>query len=74
MNRILSAAKATYNFFSGDAITLVATVIAFGITWILARQVKAPGVVVGILFLLIIIGGLVTTLGREIAGRPRVRS
>lgn len=74
MNRIVSAAKATYNFFSGDAITLGATVIAFALGLALTRITSAPQAVVGVLLIVIVIAGLVTTLAREVAGRPRARS
>ncbi len=73
MERVLGALKATYNFFSGDAILLSATIIAFGLALLLARVVNAPNALVAVLFVAIIIGGLVVTLGREIAGRPRQR-
>ena len=73
MNRVLGALKATYNFFSGDAILLSAAIIAFLLALLLARVVGAPNALVAVLFVVIIIGGLVVTLGREIAGRPRAR-
>jgi len=73
MDRVLGALKATYNFFSGDAILLSAAIIAFVLALLLARAVSAPNALVAVLFVVIIIGGLVVTLGREIAGRPRQR-
>ena len=73
MARILSALKATYNFFSGDAILLSAAIIAFALGLFLARTLHAPNALVGVVFVVIIIAGLAVTLGREIAGRPRQR-
>lgn len=74
MDRIMAAAKATYMFFSGDAITLTATLVAFALAWLLVNQTGAPQDATGVLLLVIIVAGLVITLWREIAGRPRARS
>ncbi len=73
MSRILNALKATYNFFSGDAILLSAAIIAFALGLLLARALAAPNLLVGIGFIVIIVAGLAVTLGREIAGRTRQR-
>ncbi len=74
MNRVLSAIKATYNFFSGDAITLAATLVAFALGLLLLGLLHAPNALVAVAFVAIIVAGLVTTLWREVAGRPRTRS
>lgn len=74
MNRIMAAAKATYMFFSGDAITLTATLVAFALAWLLTNQAGAPQAVTGVLLIAIIVAGLLMTLWREVAGRPRARS
>ena len=74
MNRVTKAIKATYNFFSGDAITLAATLIAFALGLLLTQILHAPNTLTALVFIVIIAAGLVTTLRREIAGRPRVRS
>lgn len=71
MNRLLGALKATYNFFSGDAITLTATIVAFIVCALLARVAKAPTAVIAVVFIVIIVGSLVATLMREVTGRPR---
>lgn len=71
MGRVSGAVKATYNFFSGDAILLSAAVIAFALGLLLARIAHAPNALVAIVFVVIIVSGLAVTLGREIAGRPR---
>lgn len=68
MNPILRALKATYNFFAGDAILLVATVIAFLLAALLARAAHASNLLVAALFLACIVAGLVTTLARERRG------
>lgn len=73
MTRVLSAVKATYNFFSGDAILLSAAIIAFVVGLLLAQTLHAPNALVGVVFVAIIVAGLAVTLGREIAGRPRQR-
>lgn len=73
MDRVTGAIKATYNFFSGDAILLTAAIVAFVVGVLLARLAHAPNAVVAVLFVAIIVAGLATTLGREIAGRPRQR-
>ncbi len=74
MSRVTGAIKATYNFFSGDAITLVATLIAFALGLLLVKVFRAPSALVAVVFVGIIVAGLVTTLRREIAGRPRAHS
>ena len=74
MNRVTGAIKATYNFFSGDAITLGATLIAFALGLLLEKVLQAPNALVAVVFVGIIVAGLVTTLRREIAGRPGAHS
>lgn len=73
MNRVTGAIKATYNFFSGDVITLIATLAAFALGLLLAGVLHAPNILVAVAFVAILVAGLVTTLWREIAGRPRAR-
>lgn len=73
MNRVLGAIKATYNFFSGDTILLSAATIAFVLGSLLVQMAKAPNALVTIVFVAIIVIGLVLTLAREIASRPRQR-
>ena len=72
MQRVLNAIKAIYNFFSGDAILLSAVIIAFVLCLALAKG-ALPNALVAVIFVAIIVGGLVVTLRREIAGRPRQR-
>ena len=74
MNRVTGALKAIYNFFSGDAITLSATIIAFALGLILIQVLHAPSALAAVAFVAIIVAGLVMTLTRELAGRPRARS
>lgn len=74
MNRVLGALKAAYNFFSGDAITMVATLTAFALGLLLMGVFHASNAVVAAGFVIIIVAGLITTLSREVAGRPRARS
>ncbi|HEY7356598.1 MAG TPA: hypothetical protein VH590_09035 [Ktedonobacterales bacterium] len=71
MNRVLGALKATYFFFAGDAILLVAVLLAFGVAALLGKVAQAPNALVAILFIALIVGGLALTLGRELRGRPR---
>lgn len=73
MNAILRGVKATYNFFAGDAIILSAVVAAFVLGLFLSQAVHADNVIVAIVFVLLIVLGLVMTLGREARGRPRAR-
>lgn len=63
--------KATYNFFAGDAIILTAVVAAFLIGWLLVHVAKAANALVGAVFIVLIVAGIVITLGRELAGRKR---
>jgi hypothetical protein len=71
MNRVLGALKATYNFFAGDAILLVGVALAFVLAALLGQIAKAPDPVVAVVFVGCIVGGLVTTLGRELRGRTK---
>lgn len=73
MNAVLRALKATYNFFAGDAILLVATALAFALGLVLVHTVAAPNPLVAVIFVGCIVGGLALTLGRELRGRERQR-
>jgi hypothetical protein len=71
LQAIARALKATYNFFAGDAILLVATAVAFILGALLIHLLAAPNALVAIIFVAIIVAGLALTLGREARGRPR---
>ncbi|HKV83361.1 MAG TPA: hypothetical protein VJN88_02315 [Ktedonobacterales bacterium] len=71
MNRIMGILKATYNFFAGDAIILTAVIAAFVIGWLLVHAAKAPNALIAVVFIVLILAGITTTLGRELAGRKR---
>ena len=73
MNAILRGLKATYNFFAGDAILLVATAVAFVLGLLLLHTLGAPNALVAVIFVALIVAGLALTLGRELRGRPRQR-
>ncbi len=73
MDRVVGALKATYNFFSGDAILLSAVIVAFLLGLLLIQKLHASSLLVGVIFLVIIVGAMFMTLRREIAGRPRQR-
>jgi hypothetical protein len=72
LNAIVRGLKATYNFFAGDAILLVAVAIAFLLAFVLERA-ELPNPLIAAVFVACIVGGLVTTLARELRGRPRQR-
>jgi uncharacterized membrane protein len=71
VKHVLNALKATYFFFAGDAILLVAVLLAFGLAALLGKLAHAPNLLVGVVFVALIVGGLALTLGRELRGRPR---
>jgi hypothetical protein len=71
MIRLVGALKATYNFFAGDAILLAGVALAFVLAALLGQVAKAPNPVVAVVFVACIVGGLATTLGRELKGRQR---
>ncbi len=71
MNRVLGALKATYSFFAGDAILLVGVALAFVLAALLQQVAKAPNPIVAMVFIVCIVGGLVTTLSRELRGRKK---
>jgi hypothetical protein len=72
MNAIVRGLKATYNFFAGDAILLIAVALAFLLAFALERA-SLRNELVAVVFVACIVGGLVTTLARELHGRPRQR-
>ena len=71
MSRITGTVKAAYNFFAGDAIILAAVMLAFGVATVLVHLAPGANVAVAVLFVAFICGGLIVTLGRELAGRKR---
>jgi hypothetical protein len=71
LSRITGAIKATYNFFVGDAIILVSVATAFLLVGILVHGLHVANPVAAITLIVIIVAGLATTLGRELAGRKR---
>ena len=73
MNRVTGAIKATYNFFAGDMIILVAVIVAFILGALLYNVAHAPNPVTAMVFVAFIVGGLVVTLRRERGDRPRLR-
>lgn len=73
MNAITRALKATYNFFVGDMLLLIAAAAAFILGFVLAHALAAPNPLVAIIFVGCIVAGLALTLGRELAGRERQR-
>jgi hypothetical protein len=72
LNAIVRGLKATYNFFAGDAILLIAVLVAFLLAFALERA-DLPNLLIAAVFVACIVGGLVTTLAREVRGRPRQR-
>lgn len=74
MNRVLGALKATYNFFTGDAIVLSMVVAAFVIAYILEQVLPAGSrhLVSGLVFVLMILLSITLSLGRERATSVRV--
>lgn len=73
MNRITGAIKATYNFFAGDMIILVAVIAAFVLVALLVHVVQTANPVSAVVFVVFIVGGLTVTLRRERGDRPRLR-
>ncbi len=66
MNRVVSAVKATYYFFAGDAIILSAVLLAFLLGLVLVHVAHAPNPLVAVVFIALVVGGLVLTLSREL--------
>lgn len=71
LTRVFGVIKAAYNFFVGDAIILIAVIVAFGVGAALAHVPGSANPLVAIVMIGIILAGLVTTLGRERAGHMR---
>ena len=68
MNPLVKAARATYNFFAGDAILLGSVVLAFGFGTYFAQGAHIPNVATAGFVIVLICGGLALSLGRELAG------
>jgi hypothetical protein len=73
MNRVRNALLATYNFFAGDAIILAAVALAFMCAALLVGVFHAPNALAAVVLIVLLVAGLATTLGREVAGRPPAR-
>lgn len=73
MTAIGNFLHSVYTFFAGDAILLAGTALAFVLGFALLRVHGLPGVVPAVVFVGLIVLGLVTTLSREVIGRPRTR-
>lgn len=73
MARVLGIAKATYMFFSGDAIILSFVVAAFVAAKLVEVFVPGGGktIIMAVVFLVLIIASITLTLARERAGRVR---
>ncbi len=71
MRRVLGILKAIYFFFAGDAILLIAVLLAFGLAALLGKVAHAPNVLVASVLIALIVAGLALTLSRELRGRPR---
>ncbi|HLZ23734.1 MAG TPA: hypothetical protein VKQ30_16610 [Ktedonobacterales bacterium] len=72
MNAILRGIKATYNFFSGDAIILSTVLIAFALGFFLDKVVGVSSLVLTIVFIALIVLGLALTLSREALSHQRI--
>lgn len=73
MSQIRNALLATYNFFAGDAIILAMVLLAFVCAGLLVGVFHAPNALAVFVLILLLVAGLVATLAREAAGRPRAR-
>jgi hypothetical protein len=71
VKRIAGIAKATYNFFAGDAIVLAAVAMAFLIAGLLAAVGPRSQLLSGSVFVALILLGITLTLGRERASARR---
>ena len=66
MKSLVRALVSVYDFFAGDAILLAATAISFAITAVLSRVMHESNLVTAIVFVVIVVVGLVATIGREL--------
>jgi predicted lysophospholipase L1 biosynthesis ABC-type transport system permease subunit len=71
MRRVVGALKATYKFFSGDAIVLSMVIVAFVVAYALERFLAGNQLVAGAVFVALILLGITLTLGRERASARR---
>jgi uncharacterized membrane protein len=73
-NPVVKVLRSIYNFFSGDSILLIFTLIAFGLVAVLLRAFQKTNALVAIIFIAIVVAGLTATLAREIALSARDHS
>jgi hypothetical protein len=73
-NPVVKVLRSIYNFFSGDSILLISTLIAFGLSAALGRAFHETNALVIIIFIAIVLAGLTATIAREIAFPARDRS
>lgn len=71
MRQAVGALKATYNFFSGDAIVLSLVIAAFVVAYALGRSLPGNQLVTGGIFVALILLSITLTLGRERASARR---
>ena len=71
MRRVIGALKATYKFFSGDAIVLGMVGVAFVVAYALERFLGASQLVAGAVFVALLLLSITLTLGRERASARR---
>jgi len=69
MKRFFRALLAVYNFFAGDAILLSGVIVAFGITFLLARI--ATNLIAILTFICVIVAALIVTLSREARSKSK---
>ncbi|HEY7781970.1 MAG TPA: hypothetical protein VIC85_17395 [Ktedonobacterales bacterium] len=73
MASVLGFLKATFNFFSGDAIILSIVVVAFVAVWLIEAYLASASknVIAAAVFIALILVSITLTLARERAGRAR---
>jgi hypothetical protein len=71
MRRVVGGLKATYNFFSGDAIVLSIVIAGFVVAYALERFLPGNQLVAGAVFVALIVLSITLTLGRERASARR---
>jgi hypothetical protein len=73
MASVLGFLKATFNFFSGDAIILSIVVVAFVAVWLIEAYLASASknVIAAAVFIALILVSITLTLARERSGRAR---
>lgn len=71
MRSLVKALVSVYDFFAGDVILLAATAVSFAVSAVLAKALHESNLVTAVVFVVIVVAGLLATIGRELRSSAR---